>query len=270
MPDIPSSPGLATSFYPIANSESGGHGIDGFLSPSVTESSHASANRNDSPVLPSDEEGKKDFLGPTLSPGQQRGTLTPSSAEMDAFGLAAGNVSPGSSHESIPTSLRSGIAAGSGSRAESFMDQDDTLQPTAYRHRGRASSLSLSLSSIGTMSIRHDADEYMDEDLMLRRQQHRPQQPSPRPTMDGHGVSTQSIVTSLVSSAAREQGMDNATKLTGLEKMKRFSGKIKKFFTFKSKIAGSGHTNIGIVTTTAVTSVEYTSVCCKFPDIVPF
>ncbi|KAI0704861.1 hypothetical protein BC835DRAFT_703680 [Cytidiella melzeri] len=256
LPEIPSSLGFATSFYPVIDSVDSRYGthpqdIHGLLSPVPTNPMRG--YDNDSPVLPAEEETGPSFLSPLLSP-RHRG-FSPSSADMDAFGLAAIQISSDArSDVSIPTSFRSHFAAGPASREAGSAEADATKPADVYRrHRSSSPSFSSSLSSVGTLSLDQRHPDF-HPNLQLRRQESRSE--PPLSLLDGRtGLP---LETTLTSSAASVR----APVPTRFSKVKQFSGKIKKLFAFKGRSTETGAPAIGVTRSTQVTCVEYASVRC--------
>ncbi|KAI0094665.1 hypothetical protein BDY19DRAFT_988481 [Irpex rosettiformis] len=248
LPEIPSSNGFATSFYPVldSNHENDAQEIHDLLS--IAPSGSSRVYDGDSPVLPSDEEISPKFLSPLLSP-QQRDGLSPSTAEMDAFGLAAARISDDTRSDlSIPTSLQSQFVAEPGIRKLSFGDGDETLRPCMFGHNSRSLSLSPSISSIGTLSL----DRSFSRNLERHKRRSEPplSLPVQEPVVPSETVATSSAVN------IRPYA---SSKPSSLEKVKKFGGKLKRLFSFKDKFTGSDGSGIGVTRSTQVTNIEYAS-----------
>ena len=246
LPEIPSSPGFATSFYPVLEHPQAIHDV---LSPMPSNLSRG--YDDDSPVLPSDEEMNPNFLSPLLSP-QQRDGLSPSSAEMDAFGFAASHISGDSRSDiSIPTSLQSQFVTeqGLGAREVPVADADATLRPVIYEDESR----SASMSSIGTLSLEQHISS--SRDLELRRHKRRSEPPLSLPAQSPTVPHETTVTSSAVCVHTTPQN-----KPSGMDKVKKFGGKLKKLFGFRGKIGENDATEIGVSRSTQVTNVEYASV----------
>jgi hypothetical protein len=253
LPEIPPFPGFVQSFYPVdSTDETHSESIHTLFSPSGTIPSRK--YNNDSPVLPSDEETSPIFTS-LVSP-MQRGGLSPSSAEMDAFGFAASEALDDTrSVASIPTSFRSHSVAESGSRESPSADVDDTLrQDTHKRQDSSSASFSLSLLSTETVSFSQH-QSIMSDSAKLRRQQRRSDPPLLLPATY-HALPLRTTTTSSAVSIRAPP----PNKLSSVEKAKKFSRKVRNFFSFKTKAASKGVAGIGVTRSTQVTCVEYTSV----------
>lgn len=202
----------------------------------------------DSPVLPSE-----DGLSPVSAlrghryntPGSH---LSPSSADMDAFGLAASNhaFSDSDSMLSIPTSFQSTSAQGSASA-------DDTARGHVTRQSSVSLSLSLELPLDGHNGSTAGAQVY-----------NAPFCPPQHPDTRMRSGTIKGEVTVLPIVDKPKKGFGKASKLLSMNKVKQFGTRIKKLFKAKPEPEDQGETVYGVTTTT--NTVEYTSVSTKgFP-----
>ena len=245
---FPSS-GFASTFFPLADKDSS---CD-LLSPSAFGSTRALDT--DSPVLPSDDRS------PSRTPASEYAIshripnpLTPSSADLDAFGVAASNImiDTHSTMESIPTSFQS-------------LSVLESVNDTAQGHPRRRSSVSLSLSL--DLSSEHNSIHRNDRFRQVCNSQYHLPKERPRRTpspvlsfFQRPGTTkTTSKVTAPYSRSANEHS-GKPSKFPALEKVKKFGGRIRKLFKGKASFATNAESEIGVRKHTAVTAVEYTSV----------
>ncbi|KAK7694598.1 hypothetical protein QCA50_001784 [Cerrena zonata] len=199
----------------------------------------------DSPVLPSE-----DGLSPVSafrgrryhSPGSHH--LSPSSADMDAFGIAASNhtFSDSDSILSIPTSFQSASAQGS-------ISADDTARGHATRQSSVSLSLSLDLSSNGPEGSSTGVQAYGDRAPPFCPPQH--------PDTRMRSGTIKGEVTVVASDEKPKKSFGKAARLLSIHKVKQLGTRIKKLFKGKPEPDDPGETVYGVTTTT--NTVEYTS-----------
>ena len=174
-----------------------------------------------------------------------------STADMDVFALSAEHASVSHSIHSLPTSFVSGYAVESVNNQESLY-MEDTASRRAYMPPSLASSFSLSLSS-DSISLRNARGRGRinapGEEITCKRRRRRS---SPGPDIPH----SQAVSTVMACAAANDNVGERGNKSTRFTRIKAFGNRIKKAFGIKSKaILSQGE--IGVITTTAVTAVEY-------------
>ncbi|CAL1695940.1 unnamed protein product [Somion occarium] len=234
-------PGLATTFFPVSE-----HQTTEWARPPASSLSGSSVGLStDSPVLPSDNGLSPTSAYEVTSPNQH---LSPSSADMDAFGLAATNslLLDSRSVLSIPTSFRSTSAQGS-------ISLDDTAQGHACRRSSVSTSSLLELSSEVNGQV-------VNYPLAPNR---RSGAPSPSPSLVSRSevnARTRTVSAQVVALANTDKPKKNpykGGKLLSLNKVKQIGSRIKNLFKGKVNPTTPRDTVFGVTTTTA--TVEYTS-----------
>ena len=174
------------------------------------------------------------------SPGSHR--LSPSSADMDAFGIAASNheFSDSDSMLSIPTSFQSASAQGS-------ISADDTARGHATRQSSVSLSLSLELSSDGPQASTSNSRPKYDDAV---------------PPFFAYNpdakVPSKAVTCEITAPPKEKKGPSKASRF-----VKNLGTRIKKLFKSKPESearSGDDKTVYGVDVTTMTNTVDYTSV----------
>ncbi|KIP12009.1 hypothetical protein PHLGIDRAFT_398283 [Phlebiopsis gigantea 11061_1 CR5-6] len=235
---------ISKSFYPVLDGPGHRRGAnEPYHSPSSIDGAGT-----DSPVLPSDDDNipvidTRSGHSRLRGPGQ---AFVPSAADMDALGMFAGQLSDVNSVLSIPTSFASGGVADSVINHESF-----ALAGNSRRHTFRRSYSSPSLSPHLSTETLNLPDAQGDAGgLFLQTQWH-----PPHVGMHSHKNIISATVDAGGTNADRGQLKNKSSRFWNL---KTLGQKVRRAFSLKPKSEPFAQ-DIGVMTTTAVTSVEYTS-----------
>ena len=240
---IPSS--LSKSFYPVLDAARYHRGVSElYHSPSSLGDAGT-----DSPVLPSDGDNDQ-VISSWNDSSRLRGpghAFVPSAADMDALGMFAGQPFDANSVRSIPTSFVSGGIADSIINHESF-----ALAGTTRRRMARRSYSSPSLSlNLSTDTLDLPDNLGTDDGLSMQR-------PRNLPYIDTRQHKN-FISTTVDGGAPKVNNGQLKNRSSRFWNLKTLGQKVKQAFSFKSK-SEPFIQDIGVTTTTAITSVEYTSV----------
>ncbi|KAH9946667.1 hypothetical protein B0H21DRAFT_742583 [Amylocystis lapponica] len=238
----------ATNFYPVPDAE-----LEDQLTPSISSSSYS--HYTDSPVLPA--EGGP---GRSASPVPQITVrpFSPTSADLDAFALAAGAATVASqSSLSIPTSFRSVSASASMSAYASACETS-----RAQTHESAVASLAVatacaSMDTVDRCHYGYQCNCGFDPDVSPI-QGREPIAPSPLT----RARTVSSRVDVGVRAGALAKGERPARSLM-LGKMRKLGGRIKNLLKTGRMSSPSGELGVKTTTTTAVTAVEYQSVSAR-------
>lgn len=239
--------GFASTFFPLADKDSS----CGLLLPSTLASTRTLDT--DSPVLPADHHSSN-ATPASIYASRHRiiNPLNPSSAELDAFGIAASNImiEAHSTRESIPTSFQS---------ASATQSMDDTAQGHARRRSSVSLSLSLDSSEHDSVYRASRFRHLCDSQYHLSKNRGR-RSPSPALSFLQRSPPTDTRTKVTATHARLPEQPVKPSKFAALDAMKKFGGRIKKLFRGKPELTTNADSEIGVRKHTAVTAVEYTSV----------